>query len=186
MGDDYRDRVRAHNKAVREVEHELLRIAQRLCPGGHWMLQVEARTRHVGYDDKGQRIDDPVYHVVAHNGDDNVTAEGKTLGAAAALLIHRFLNGSVYPLTGNNGRFDRGVWERDIENTENRARAEGMKAAARMAWDAAQGATREAVASFIEEEAEVVGVTRDASELVDLARVIRSGGYSKPLVVKSR
>jgi hypothetical protein len=154
MLDEYQKRIHKHNDAVREVEHELMRIAQRLCPGGHWMLQVEARWEYIGKDGDGKRIEKPVYQVFAHNGDDSVTAQGKTLGAAAALLIHYFLNGSVYPLTGNGGRFSRDVWEKDIIDAEDAARQEGMKGAALMAYKAAQGATREACAILCERRAE--------------------------------
>jgi hypothetical protein len=87
------------------------------------MLQVEARMEFVGMGDKG-RIEKPVYHVVAHNGDDNVTGRGNTLGAAAAQCIHYMLNGSVYPLTGNGGRFDVSAWEHDMEVARELGRAD--------------------------------------------------------------
>lgn len=126
QNDEYAKRCRAHRKAVKEVEHELMRIAQRLCPGGHWMLQVDARMEYLGKNDEGKRIEKPIYQVQAHNGDDNVTGRGNTLGSAAALLIHYLLDGAVYPLTGNAGRFNLGVWERDLEKAKQQARQEAM------------------------------------------------------------
>ena len=129
MSDKYAKRIREHNKAVKEVEHQLMRIAQRLCPGGHWMLQVEAREEYIGTSDEGKRITKPVYHVVAHNGDDNVTGCGNTLGAAAAHCIYFMLNGSVYPLTGNGGRFCESAWREDVEKAEFRGKLAGAEAA---------------------------------------------------------
>ena len=143
MSDEYQKRLNRHHQTVPEIEHQLLEIAQRLCPGGHWLLQIIASQEFVGEGENG-RIYRRVYHAIAHNGDDNVTATGKTVGAATAQLIYYLLNGSVFPLTGNAGRFNRDVWEQDIAEAEDRARQEGMKAAAKMAYDAGKGATREA------------------------------------------
>ena len=153
MGDKYQKTLNRHHEVVPEMEHQLLEIAQRLCPGGHWLLQVTAYREYVCSDKFGIRIERRLYHACAHNGDDNVTGVGKTVGAACADLIHHLLNGAVFPLTGNAGHFDRGAWEGDIEEAENAARQEGMKAAGEMAYKAARGATREACATICDRRA---------------------------------
>jgi len=124
MVDEYRERIGKHHRAVAKSEHELFQMAQRLCPGD-WVFHVIASTEYQGMDDSGARIDDPVYYAIVTNGDDNVTAEGKNVAAAVALLVHYLLDGSVFPLTGDNGgRFNLSHWERKIEEAENRARQE--------------------------------------------------------------
>lgn len=87
-----------HNQAVEKSIWELMIIAQRLCPGGEWVLQIFAYPER-NIDGKEMRK----YMATVTNGDDNVTAVATTLGAALALLIHYLLDGSVYPLASGNG-----------------------------------------------------------------------------------
>jgi hypothetical protein len=54
--------------------------------------------------------DEQVYEAVVHNGDDNVAGRGKTIGGVLARPITKLLDGKVFPLGGNCGRY---VWEVD-------------------------------------------------------------------------
>jgi hypothetical protein len=185
MIDEYQKRINAHHKAVARAEHELFQLAQLLCPG-NWTFHIIASKEYLGMGDHGMRIDDPVYYAVVTNGDDNVTAKGKTVPAAVALLVHYLLNGSVFPLTGNGGRFNLDHWEKKIEEAENAARQGGMAAATKMAYDAAQGATREAIATYIdglaEHDRKYFPDNPVASWLwEELAETIRKGEYSPKL-----
>jgi len=107
---DYNKRIQAHNKAIGDVTWELLRIAERLCPG-EWVLQISGNM-----DNNYERI----FTAVVSNGDDNVTGKGKTIAAALADLVNYLLHGSVYPLSGgNNGMYihpsDRG-WVKEVDD----------------------------------------------------------------------
>lgn len=93
---EYASRVLKHYEIQNAVALELIQIAQLLCPGT-WVLEVRA-----GLNVENNKPE-CVFHVSVGNGDDNVTASNKNLGAALAQLIYYLLNGSVFPLTGGGG-----------------------------------------------------------------------------------
>ena len=98
--EDYSKRVLAHYQIQKDVLFELMMIAQRLCPGGEWVFQMFASPEYR----PEEKLINKKFEAVVTNGDDNVTALADNPGAAVALLIHYLLNGSVFPLTGNNGK----------------------------------------------------------------------------------
>lgn len=112
---DYRNRVIKHYEIQGEIALELLSVAQRLCPGT-WVLQI-LPTLSPG-EEKDHVL---AYCVTVTNGDDNVTATNKNLGAAIAQLVFYLLNGSVFPLTGDGGYHyfpgDKG-WIRQLSESE--------------------------------------------------------------------
>jgi hypothetical protein len=93
---EYTRRVHRHYELTEMAQASLLHLAQLLSPG-YWVLQI-SRVR----DFKASR-----YEAVVHNGDDNVTGRGKTIAGALARLIAELLDGRVYPLGGNGGRYTR-------------------------------------------------------------------------------
>lgn len=98
MTNDYDARVVNHYKVQNEVTLDLLRTLQLICPGT-WVLQIQSG---LIFEEGCPR---KVFNVSVSNGDDNVTATNKNLGAAIAQVIYYLLNGSVFPLTGNGGQY---------------------------------------------------------------------------------
>jgi len=96
--DKYTENMIEHYKIQSEINVELLMILQRLCPGT-WVMQIMANIEMV--NNRPQQV----YLVTVTNGDDNVTATNKNLGAAISQVIYYLLNGSVFPLTGNMGMY---------------------------------------------------------------------------------
>jgi hypothetical protein len=88
--------VHRHHELTGIAQTDPFHLAQLLSPG-YWVLQ-ESRVR----DFKASR-----YEAVVHNGDDNVTGRGKTIGGAVVGLIAELLDGRVFPLGGNCGRYVR-------------------------------------------------------------------------------
>jgi hypothetical protein len=94
--DEYTKQVIKHFEIQNDVNLELLSILQVLCPGS-WIMEVRQNIQVIN------NMPVKIYQVCVTNGDDNVTATNKILGAALAQCIYYLLNGSVFPLTGNMG-----------------------------------------------------------------------------------
>lgn len=99
MGTDYGKRIIEHYKIQNDILWDLMLIAQRLCPGGEWVIQLFA---HQEYNAKDKRLIKK-FMATCTNGDDNVTAVCSNPAAAVSLLIHYLLDGALFPLSGGNG-----------------------------------------------------------------------------------
>lgn len=95
------NRYDVHRNLVDKATFELVQMAERLCPGGEWVFQIFTHVEYVRDVKEPRRS----WMAVYTNGDDNVTALGKNIGAAVALLVHYALDGALIPLgSGNGGR----------------------------------------------------------------------------------
>lgn len=91
----YKDRVAKQMKIHRRAESKLMSVLQEIAPG-YWVVQ------YFSYEpEQGKQV----FRCVCHNGDDNLTAEATTLGAATARVIAELLDGWVYPLGGAGGKY---------------------------------------------------------------------------------
>lgn len=115
MTDEYQKQVWHHNQEVVKAQGELMELAQRLSPG-YWVLQYTYNSFNPKQEER--------YTAYVTNGDDNVTAHGRTLGGAIARLIGHLLDGGVFPLTGQYGRY---IAEQDRAYVQERKRTENEK-----------------------------------------------------------
>lgn len=118
MVDDYQKRVNQTAIETEKAQGELMEMAQRLAPD-YWVLQYTFNSWNPNPRER--------YTAYVTNGDDNVTAHGKTLNGAIARLIAALLDGGVFPLTGQGGRYVAHQDRPYVQDRERKEREELLK-----------------------------------------------------------